>query len=51
MTVNPWALRTKAKELYPQSIHMQRQWLLSSVYLYTSDKHALQTGGWKNGSL
>lgn len=51
MKVNPWELRTKAKELYPNNRKYQRDWLLTSVYLYTSGKHALQTGGWKSGTF
>lgn len=40
----------RASELYPTSKRMQRAWVRQTFQLYASGKHALQNGGWKNGS-
>jgi hypothetical protein len=45
--IDLWQLKTKAKTFYPESFHMQKQWLRTSVYLYTTGRHAVLTGGWR----
>jgi hypothetical protein len=40
----------RAKQLWPQSTRMQRTWVHQTWRLIASGKHALQTGGWKNGT-
>lgn len=42
-------LATKAKEFYPQSKNMRKQWVHKTVYLINSGKHVLNGGvpNWK----
>ena len=39
-------LRHKAKELWPTSSYMRRQWMIQTAELYAKGRHALQTGGY-----
>lgn len=43
-------LVTKAKTFYPHSRAMRKQWLRKTLNLHQSGRHALNTGGWKNGA-
>lgn len=40
------SLVKRAKELYPDSIIMQKNWVRQTVDLTDRGRHALQTGGW-----
>ncbi len=43
-------LHAKAKQHYPNSRAMQRKWVIHTFRLYAQGRHALITGGWKNGA-
>lgn len=47
---NILALMRRAKQHYPQSRKMRRQWVRQTFDLYHRGKHALQTGGFKAGT-
>ena len=38
----------KARAMFPNSLHLQHQWVRKTTFLMSSNKHALQTGGWTN---
>ena len=40
----------QARRYYPNSRHLQRQWIRKSWWLLEQGKHALQTGGFKSGT-
>ncbi len=43
-------LQIRSEELYPDSINLQNQWVKWSDYLYSHNKHVLQTGNYPNAT-
>ena len=39
----------KAKRFYPHSKAMRKEWVRKTINLHQSGRHALNTGGWRNG--
>jgi hypothetical protein len=39
----------KAKRFFPHSKGMRKAWVRKTIALHQSGRHALNTGGWKNG--
>lgn len=44
-------LAQRAKQLYPNSKSMRKQWILWTQHLYRTGRHALLTGGFNRQSI